>query len=426
MLSTVYRGFGTSVSQKPVQANGFNDPWAATSGEDRSGIVLDGENLDIMREAMNSPGQFVMPIEISPTLMGPWKAEMLISRDGGSGSLKANIPLSAKFVPRRADYKDGALRIANRVIEFVGDEIQEQHDLYEEDVLLRNASYLPLMVNGFHLEREATAGLSFRHDCSRVEPSESCRLSVFWRPQDEGELETALKVSHSGEVGLLPINIKTKASIMMVNPEYAKDDLMFMVDNIDFGGRVDNVTHFVTYLRNTSADDVKLDAVHFEKNTTGLSMVGSICKAGVILPSGESCMIEVEWIPSSIGSIDNRLVITSLDKIRYVPVSGNALVSVVDSEEYDSTRQTLQVRPTRDTLRKYSITSFAKNRAMISSPEGYTMVYNGQSARLAGFRWDVHMQNDAVKVIYEDIEIDLPFERSLKTAQQSSKKGDKE
>ena len=101
-------------------------------------------------------------------------------------------------------------------------------------------------------------------------------------------------------------------------------------------------------------------------------------------------------------------------------------MSVVDSEEYDSTRQTLQVRPTRDTLRKYSITSFAKNRAMISSPEGYTMVYNGQSARLAGFRWDVHMQNDAVKVIYEDIEIDLPFERSLKTAQQSSKKGDKE
>jgi hypothetical protein len=199
-----------------------------------------------------------------------------------------------------------------------------------------------------------------------------------------------------------------------------------MVDAIDFGGRVDNVTRFVTYLRNTSADDVKLDAVHFEKNTTGLSMVGSICKAGVVLPSGGACMIEVEWIPSSVGSVDNRVVITSLDQIRYIPVMGNALVSVTDSEDYDSTRQTLQVRPTRDTLKKYRITSFAKNRAMISSPEGYTMVYSGESARLAGFRWDVQMQNDAVKVVYEDIEISLPFERSLKTAQQSGNKGDKE
>lgn len=413
-------------AQNSVHANGFSDPWAATSGEDRSGIVLDGENLDIMKEAMNTPGQFVMPIEISPTLMGPWAAEMLISRDGGGGSLKANIPLSAKFVPRRADYKDGALRTENRVIEFVGDEIQEQPDLYEENVLLRNASYLPLMVNGFHLEDETTSGLSFRHDCSRVEPSESCRLSVFWRPQDVGDLETVLKVSHSGEIGLLPLKVKSKASIMMINPEYAKDDLLFMVDAIDFGGRVDNVTRFVTYLRNTSSDDVKLDAVHFEKNTTGLSMVGSICKAGVVLPSGGACMIEVEWIPSSVGSVDNRVVITSLDQIRYIPVMGNALVSVTDSEDYDSTRQTLQVRPTRDTLKKYSITSFAKNRAMISSPEGYTMVYSGESARLAGFRWDVQMQNDAVKVVYEDIEISLPFERSLKTAQQSGNKGDKE
>ena len=72
------------------------------------------------------------------------------------------------------------------------------------------------------------------------------------------------------------------------------------------------------------------------------------------------------------------------------------------------------MRPTRDTLKDYYISSFAKNRAMISSPEGYTMVYNGREARLAGFRWDVQMRSDSVKMIFEDIEISLPFERSLK------------
>ena len=218
---------------------------------------------------------------------------------------------------------------------------------------------------------------------------------------------------------MLPLQIRTKASDMMVNPEYAKADLLFLVDAIDFGGRVDHITRFVTYLMNTTAEDVTLDAVHFEKGTTGLSMVDSICKAGVTLPPGETCMIEVEWIPSSIGEIDNRVVVTSLDRIHYIPVTGNALVSVVDTEEYDSTLQTLQVRPTRDTLKDYYISSFSKDRAMISSPEGYTMVYNGREARLAGFRWDVKMRSDSVKMIYEDIEINLPFERSLTTSDRS-------
>lgn len=394
-------------------ANGFNDPWAVTSGEDRSGIVLEGADQDLLQEALKTPGQFVMPIEIEPSMIGPWKAEMLVSREDGSGSIKANIPLSARFVPRRADYKDGALRTDSREVEFVGDENQAQPDLYEEVLLLRNAALLPLMVRNFHLENPTTSGLSYRHDCSRVEPSESCRLSVFWRPQKAGDDETFLKISHTGDIGVLPLHIRTKASEMIVNPEYAKADLLFFVDAIDFGGRVDHVTRFTTYLKNTTAEDIKLDAVHFEKATTGLSMVNSICKAGVTLPPGETCMIEVEWIPSSIGEIDNRVVVTSLDRIHYIPVTGNALVSVVDSEEYDSTLQTLQVRPTRDTLKNYYVSSFAKDRAMISSPEGYTMVYNGRETRLAGFRWDVKVRNDAVRMIYEDIEINLPFERSL-------------
>ena len=402
-----------------AQASGFNDPWAATSGEDRSGIVLEGENQDILQEALKTPGQFVMPIEIEPSMIGPWKAEMLVSREDGSGSIKANIPLSARFVPRRADYKDGALRTDSRNVEFLGDENQAQPDLYEENLLLRNASLLPLMVRNFHLENAVTSGISYRHDCSRVEPSESCRLSVFWRPQSPGDDETSLKISHTGDIGVLPLQIRTKASDMMVNPEYAKADLLFLVDAIDFGGRVDHITRFVTYLMNTTAEDVTLDAVHFEKGTTGLSMVDSICKAGVTLPPGETCMIEVEWIPSSIGEIDNRVVVTSLDRIHYIPVTGNALVSVVDTEEYDSTLQTLQVRPTRDTLKDYYISSFSKDRAMISSPEGYTMVYNGREARLAGFRWDVKMRSDSVKMIYEDIEINLPFERSLTTSDRS-------
>lgn len=400
-----------------VYANGFNDPWAATSGEDRSGIILEGQDQDIMQEALRTPGQFIMPIEIAPTLMGPWKAEMLISRDGGSGSLKANIPLSAKFVPRRADYKDGALRVASREVEFVGDENQAQPDLYEENLLMRNAALLPLMVRNFHLEDEKTSGISYRHDCSRVEPSQSCRLDVFWRPQAPGSYETFLNVSHTGEIGRLPLHIQTETTDMMVNPEYAKADLLFMVDSIDFGGRVDAVTKFVTYLKNTTSEDMTLDAVHFEKATTGLSMVNSICKADVVLPPGETCMIEVEWIPSSIGQMDNRVVVTALDRIRYIPVEGNALVSVVDTEEYDSTLQTLQVRPTRDTLKNHYISSFSKGRAMLSSPDGYDMVYDGQSARVAGFLWDVQIRNNSVRLIFDDIEIDLPFERSLKAVE---------
>jgi len=396
-------------------ASGFNDPWAATSGEDRSGVVIEGDNQDLLQKALNTPGQFVMPIEISPSMIGPWKAEMLISRDGTAGSLKANIPLSAKFVQRRADYKIGALRTENKDVEFIGDEDQVQPDLYEEQLLLRNASLLPLMVRNFHLENETKAGISYRHDCSRVEPSESCRLTILWRPQAPGDLETYLNVSHTGDVGTLPLHIRTKTTPLMVNPEYAKDDLLFLVDSIDFGGRVDGVTRFITYLLNTGDNDVKLDAVHFEKRTTGLSMLNSICKAGVILPPGESCMIEVEWIPSALGQIDNRVVVTSLDNIRYIPVMGNALVSVVDTDGHDSTLQTLQVRPTRDTLKDFFISSFSRDRAMLSSPDGYTLVRNGQGARLAGFRWDVQIRSDAVKMIYDDIEISLPFERSLKT-----------
>lgn len=404
-----------ALSSSRLYASGFNDPWAATSGEDRSGIVIEGDNQDILKEALNTPGQFVMPIEIAPSMIGPWKAEMLISRDGTAGSLKANIPLSAKFVPRRADYKIGALRTENKEVEFIGDEDQVQPDLYEEQLLLRNASLLPLMVRNFHLENETKAGISYRHDCSRVEPSESCRLTIMWRPQAPGDLETFLNISHTGEIGILPLHIRTKTTPLMVNPEYAKDDLLFLVDSIDFGGRVDGVTRFITYLLNTSDKDVKLDAVHFEKRTTGLSMLNSICKAGVILPPGESCMIEVEWIPSALGQIDNRVVVTSLDNIRYIPVAGNALVSVVDTDGHDSTLQTLQVRPTRDTLKDFFISSFSRDRAMLSSPDGYTLVRNGQGARLAGFRWDVQIRSDAVKMIYDDIEISLPFERSLKT-----------
>jgi hypothetical protein len=404
-----------ALSAPHVLASGFNDPWAATSGEDRSGVVIEGANQDILREALNSPGQFVMPIEIAPSMIGPWKAEMLISRDGTASSIKASIPLSAKFVPRRADYKDGALRTEDREVEFIGDEDQIQPDLYEEQLLLRNASLLPLMVRNFHLENEAKTGISYRHDCSRVEPSESCRLTIMWRPQEPGDLETFLNVSHTGQVGILPLRVRTKTTPLMVNPEYAKDDLLFLVDSIDFGGRVDGITRFVTYLLNTGDEDVRLDAVHFEKRTTGLSMLNSICKAGVVLPPGESCMIEVEWVPSALGQIDNRVVVTSLDNIRYIPVMGNALVSVVDTDGHDSTLQTLQVRPTRDTLKDYFISSFSRDRAMLSSPDGYTLVHNGQGARLAGFRWDVKIRSDAVRMIYDDIEISLPFERSLKT-----------
>lgn len=308
----------------------------------------------------------VASVTWTPAQKGPSTGTMIVRHDGATeitaieltGSYSPTDAEAAKVFPEAIPGK-GLLVSSQDTIDF-GSGISQSSSI---TVSLVNTGDVPLTLTNLRMANSENGVRIEPSGCRKnsvLTPLEACGLTLTWEPVREGTIVDDVQISHTGARGILVMPLRGDAA-KAVNKDKKP---------ITFGGEYE--------------DDVVIS------NIKPLSL------SDIDMPEDASAAVSGEKKTSTnkqaavIGNIDGYS--------REESVAGVQAMPQVD---------------VRGLLDGYNITSFSKNRAIISGPGGSRVVFNGEQTVIGGALWKISMRDSAIEFKNGNQKVLLLFDKSL-------------
>lgn len=394
-------------------------------------------------------------ISVKGLQAGPWSVAMLMTHDGRSrlvstvlsgsiesaGDSKEQLISDLEAVPNELDYGDLS---ASRV--------------QLKSVTLRNITSVPIKVEDVYLKSDSAAGLSLESECDMLNAGQACIVTVKWSPLQKGPASGVVVVKHSGPTGITTVDIVgefepevSEAAEVFPEAVPGKGLMISSLSEIDFGEGIDTISAITTSLVNSGEAALQISDISLSGSENGLEVDPSGCTSGTVLEPLQACPLTLSWGPVKIGTLldDVKVRHTGARGVLVLPVRGEAseavskdsqsivlnaspgfsLESYVEAlpDPEDRTAGDFDAKPAEEaapksqppginkikTLDGYSITSLAGDRAIITSPRGSRVIFNGEPMVIAGVQWVPNIQYNGVEFVNGEDKVLMLFDRSL-------------
>lgn len=315
----------------------------------------------------------VASVTWTPAQRGPSTGTLIVRHDGPTEI--STIDLNGSYTPEEAEPATifpqaipgkGLLVSSKDNIDF-GTGIAQSSSI---SVSLVNAGDVPLTLTGLKMTNKENGVRIETTGCRRgtvLAPLEACPLTLTWEPVREGAIVDDVQVSHTGARGVLVMPLRGSAA-RAVN----KDKKAIMISE-DLGAEA-----IISDIQPLSMSDMKLDDEWFDSEDKA---------------SSDESSKKTKKTTSKSKSLDS--------------------VDGYSKEESVAGVQPMPQVDVRGVLDGYNITSFAKDRAIVSGPGGSRVVFGGEQAVIGGVLWQISMRSNAIEFRNGTQKVLLLFDKSL-------------
>lgn len=309
----------------------------------------------------------VASVTWTPAQRGPSTGTMIVRHDGATeittieltGSYKPIEAEVAKVFPQAVPGK-GLLVSSQDEIDF-GAGIAQSSSI---TVSLVNTGDVPLTLTSIKMSNRENGVRIENTGCRRgsvLTPLEACGLTLTWEPVREGSIVDDVQISHTGARGILVMPLRGTAT-KAIN----KDKKPIMIGGGYAGDEI------IGNIKPLTLSDIDIDDEGGAKAGSSKSKASKKSK------------------PAADDSIDGYSKEESIAGVQAIP-------------QMD----------VRGTLDGYNITSFSKNRAIISGPGGSRVVFDGEQTVIGGVLWKISMRDSAIEFKNGNQKVLLLFDKSL-------------
>ena len=390
-------------------------------------------------------------IEVTGNQLGPFQMNVLVTHSGQSQVTSLNVTGEVSIGGDSGEQEVKTEIEADPVNLDFG--TQNSHTPLVRAVAIRNPTSSAVNIENIILKAPTSSGFRLVDDnCGTLEPRAACVMTVSWSPTLEGTTEGVILLEHTGATSVLRVGVKgaftipdTEAAAPFPQPVSGKGLLLSDRTDIDFGSGLDSAAAITVSLVNQGDAPLNIQSIRTAGSDSGLSLDDDECR-GKTLDSGDACSLTVNWLPLRAGPIidDIRIRHTGVRGTLVLPVRGDAdtaasgessVLSVIDmpklpasaldtsklsgatSEDVPPTPSSRGIQrksgPKTPSLDGYKVTSLAKDRAIIASPTGRRVVYDGKPVILSGAQWIPRITTEGVELIDDQSTILLLFDESL-------------
>ncbi len=316
----------------------------------------------------------VVSVTWTPAQKGPSTGTLIVRHDGPTEI--STIELNGSYDPAEAEAATifpqaipgkGLLVSSKDTIDF-GTGISQSSSI---SVSLVNAGDVPLTLTGLRMTNKENGVRIENSGCRRgmvLAPLEACPLTLTWEPVREGAIVDDVQISHTGARGVLVMPLRGNAA-RAIN----KDKKPIMIGE-DLGAEA-----IISDIQPLSMSDMKLDDEWFDSEDSASTSDGKPAQSKK-------------------------------------PKSKSKEAMAVDGYSKDESVAGVQPMPqvdVRGALDGYNITSFAKDRAIVSGPGGSRVVFGGEQAVIGGVLWQISMRSNAIEFRNGTQKVLLLFDKSL-------------
>lgn len=396
-----------------------------------SNVTADIVSNECSAEPLLAGAQCAVVLDVKGLQSGIFRVEVLARHTGRSRLTTTTVAGSVTSSGDRNDRRGTDIEILPSPIDF--GRLEASRPIIRS-VVIRNMTSQEIDITDVFIDVPENGGFDVKSDCTRLLAGASCVASVVWSPLTRGPISGALVVRHSGSSNVVTSELRgefvpqqTEAARLFPEPVPGKGLLVASEEEIDFGVNVQSHSSITVSLVNIGDAAMTLGAVELAGSEQGLQIVEQGCVPGLVLQPTEACPLTVSWLPSRSGMVidDVRVGHTGARGVMVLPVRGTSIaavnvdqkpiVSVVDESDTvgGSYRAVTDVNASMPVLDGYTVSSLARNGAIINGPGGSRMVRNGQTIRLAGHVWKVEITQDGVGMSSGRNRVLLVFDRSL-------------
>lgn len=391
------------------------------------------------QEPLEPGAECAIVLAIKGLQAGPWRVEMLVRHTGKTRL--ATATLSGSVAP--GDNPDAAVSKDIEVVPAPIDfgVLQNSRPIIRS-VTLRNITSEPITIQEMYIDSPGQTGYDLKADCEVLLAGQACLASIVWSPLTEGPSSGFLVIEHDGpsRISNIPLSGEfnpAAATQAQIFPDAVpgKGLLVSSEVSVDFGSGIETKSAITVSLVNVGDAPVMIRNLQLAGSENGLQILQNGCTASLVLETTEACPMTLVWSPSKAGSIidDIQIYHTGARGILVIPVRGEAAAAVnldtkpvflssggetimdveSDSGDYSPPPAPTQEQQAAPVLDGYTVTSHSSNYAIISGPGGSRVVKDGQSAIVAGHRWNVSIVDEGVELNNRSSRVILVFDRSF-------------
>jgi hypothetical protein len=412
-----------------------------------------GENQ--CAEAAILPGEMcAVSVMVKGLQQGNYRIEALIRHDGRAKLLTTTV---SGMVESSGDQSKDAISDIEAIPALIDFGALRESRSQVKSVILRNITSKPVTIKNVSVEAGAKSGFVISEDCGELETGEACVATVNWSPEQRGASSGVIVIQHSGPTSVKTVELKgtyepSNATPAEVFPQAVpgKGLLVSSREDVDFGSGVQQSSSITVSLVNVGDVPLTISGIKMSNNNNGVKTSSRGCKAGDVLAPIEACPLTLTWEPTRTGAIvddiqifhsgargvlvlplrgtaeravnkDSKVILMGDpmdDLVRNIrPLSvddiGESKTSSKNSAAANAAMAAAQANDTRNVLNGYSLTSFAGDRAILSSANGSRVIHNGEQTVIGGVLWNVYMKQNAVEFNHGDQKVLLLFDKSL-------------
>ncbi len=414
------------------------------------------------QEPLAGGADCAIAVSVKGLQAGPWRVAMLMRHDGRSRLVSTVLSGSIESAGEGQDQLISDLEAVPNELDY-GNLAASRAQL--KSVTLRNITSTPITVEDVYLKSDSSAGLSLENECDILSAGQACIVTVKWSPLQKGPASGVVVIKHNGPTGITTVDIKgefkpetSEEADVFPDAVPGKGLMVSSLSEIDFGDGIDTISAITTSLVNSGDAPLKIADISLSGSENGLEIETSGCAAETVLEPLDACPLTLSWGPVRVGNLldDVKIRHTGARGVLVLPVRGSAaeavskdsqsivlnaspgfsLESYVDAlpepddrsagsledgsegkkdEEGDESSKKSQVPKINKikTLDGYSITSLAGDRAIITSPRGSRVIFDGEPMVIAGVRWIPHIKYSGVEFSSGADKVLMLFDRSL-------------
>ncbi len=286
----------------------------------------------------------VIMVNWNPNIKGAVQGVLTVQHSGDEGV--ASVEVTGNYDPIAKEDKE--------VIEGSVDVSPENLDFGStaggiamvRPITIANKTLEPISIKEVYVIASDKAGFAYNSRCPKtLQVSESCVITVNWKPEIKGYAQGVLAVRHTGDTGMASVEISGR-----YEPEgQAKKELIdgnveFSPEKLDFGSSAGGMAMSRSIvLSNNSLDTIKLKNITMDvPEESGFSYKSQCDKQ---LVTSEKCVLIVSWKPISKGLAQGVITVEHTGDAGIATIEIAGQYNPIDKQEKEVIEGTVEIAP---------------------------------------------------------------------------------
>lgn len=414
-----------------------------------------GENQ--CSEAPILPGEIcASTILVKGLQAGNYRIEMLVRHNGRTKMLTATLDGAVESSGDQQQDIIGDIEVKPADIDF-GTLTQSRIQL--RPIVMRNVTSTPVTIKDVTINAGENSGFSVIADCGELATGAACIATIKWVPQQAGPSSAMAVINHDGPTRISTVALKgeynpadSAAAQFFPQAIPGRGLLISSQEKIDFGSSVGQPSSMTVSLVNNGDSPLKINSIRLSGAKSGLDIAPRGCASGTVLEPIEACPLTLTLTPQREGSIFDDVQIShdGARGILVIPVRGSTVQGDGSSGGFGSGGALMTDEQLRNSvmplsldditgdsgstggssvqtkgaltnaLNGYKITSFSKDRVILTKDGAGKILYNGRQVLLDGILVNVAIQKNVIEFTYQGERAFLHFDGSFGSLDQSA------